>query len=134
MAKPFTSAEIQHTHTHTPTPHAHHYTHAITLNQSLSSFGNVHSTILSLSVLYPLVHPLLSAPSVPITTARNPDPWNTIQTDRHKRAHTQTHSPTCKLSPHHNNTKGQSCFGLLVSPLCGRGVLIGFYTCVFGGR
>lgn len=116
MAKYFTSAEIQYTRMHTQ-----FRTRAITLDQSLGSLGNVHSTILSLSILYPLVYPVLSAPSVPITTAKDPDPRNTTPThsgtDVHANKHMNRMCKMCVLFPYHNNTKGQSCFSLFVSPL-----------------
>lgn len=115
IAKLFTSAGIhRHIHIHA---HSHSHNHAYThiwslLSQSVqSSLGNVHSSILS------FIHPLSFGSSFPfssigpITTARDPNPWNRTSPHTHKQTHTSlSHSPASTV------TKGQAVLAFWYLP------------------
>ena len=103
IAKQFTSAGI-HTHTCTHTQCIH--THAVTQSQSVQSpLSNVHSSIHSFIHLLSPGSSFAFSSIGPITTARDPNPWNRTSTHgcTHTHTHTHTHTDTHKWSSTHQS-------------------------------
>lgn len=78
-------------HTHVHTHNAYTHMRSLRANQYSAPWAMCTVPSIPLSIFYPLVHPLLSAPSVPLPQRGTPIPGTEPQlTDRHTRTHTHT--------------------------------------------